>query len=115
METVKRLATTVSTSSTNHENKPARVRKGSLTVEISAEVKSKRPTAEMLPNSKVLFQVLGIFILLIGGEAESVEAVLEDFRAAAPERENWANRFGCGVPNNVWQPLKINQSDGWRQ
>jgi len=63
----------------------------------------------------VLFQVLGIFILLIGGEAESVEAVLEDCRAAAAAQENWANRFGYGVPNNVWQPLKINQSDGWRQ
>ena len=64
METVKRLATTVRTSSTNQENKPARVRKGSLTVEIKAEHKSNRPRVEILPNSKVLFQFLGIFILV---------------------------------------------------
>ena len=64
METVKRLATTVSTRRTNHENKPARVRKGSLTVEMRAEVRSSRPRAEMLPKSKVLFQFLRIFIMV---------------------------------------------------
>jgi hypothetical protein len=66
METVKRLATTVNTSSTNQENKPARVRKGSLTVEIRAEHKSSKPSAEIQPKSSELFQFLGIFILILG-------------------------------------------------
>src|SRR5712691_1768752 len=64
IETVKRLAMTVKTSSTNHERRPARVRKESFTVEIKAEHNSNRPKPEMLPNSSVLFQFLGVFILV---------------------------------------------------
>src|SRR5882762_9377371 len=64
IETVKRLATTVRTSNTNHERRPARVRKESFTVEIKAEHNSNRPKPEMLPNSIVLFQFLGVSILV---------------------------------------------------
>ena len=115
METVKRLATTVSTSSTNQENKPAWVRKGSLTVEISAEVKSNRPTAEMLPNSKVLFQFLGIFIVV------SRPSPLSD-REFEFEFLTWHEQVMKGRAVSGWlgvkqclTGLKINQSGGWSQ
>ena len=64
METVKRLATTVKTSNTSHESKPARVRRGSFIVEIRAEDKSNRPRVEMLPSSNLFFQLLGISIFV---------------------------------------------------
>src|SRR6267143_4188258 len=64
IETVKRLATTVRTRNTNHERRPARVRKESFTVEIKAEHNSNRPKPEMLPNSIVLFQFRGVSILV---------------------------------------------------
>src|ERR1700693_896458 len=64
IETVKRLATTVRTSSTNHERRPARARKESFTVEIKADHNSNRPRPEMLTSSSVLFQFFGVFILI---------------------------------------------------
>src|SRR5882762_1871066 len=64
IETGTRLATTVRTSNTNHERRPARVRKESFSVEIKAEHNSNRPKPEMLSNSIVLFQFRGVCILV---------------------------------------------------
>jgi hypothetical protein len=64
IETVNRLAARVNTSRTNHDKRPALVKKGSLTVEVRAEHRSKNPTVEMPTKRRVLFQFL--FSIIIG-------------------------------------------------
>ena len=63
METVNLLAASVKRSSTNQGSNPALVRKGSLTVEIRAEHRSKDASAEMPIKRIVLFQFLILVII----------------------------------------------------
>jgi hypothetical protein len=63
METVNRLAASVRTSSTNHDNSPALVKNGSIAVDASAEHKSNAPKAEMPIKRTVLFRSFSCLII----------------------------------------------------
>src|SRR5688500_17569609 len=118
METVKRLAARVRTTSTNHDKSPSRVRKGSLTVAIKPKQTNNNPIVEMLIRSAVLGQFffsvililvrcwsevleaaaerLGFSVLLIRGRSENVEC----FRGAD---QRWQSA-------NIVEPSKDNLS-----
>src|SRR4026207_219258 len=63
METVKRLAASVSTTNTSQARRPELVRKGRVMVNTTAERSSPRPSASTLTKSTVPFQLL--FALII--------------------------------------------------
>ena len=62
METVNRLAASVSTKSTTQESNPALVRSGSLTVERNAHSSSVDPMTDMLAKNARPFQ-FGLFVM----------------------------------------------------
>jgi hypothetical protein len=62
METVNRLAARVRTNSTTHDNKPALVKSGSLTVERSAHSSNAHPMTDMLAKKARPFQ-FGSFVM----------------------------------------------------
>ena len=62
IKTVKRLAATVSINRTIHDNNPALVRIGNLTVDINADSKSTDPITEIRAKKAGLFQ-LDLFVM----------------------------------------------------